>query len=103
MVGPGARVATLADMSEVWAWIYVPQPAVAALHPGAPVTGQLPEMRGKTFTGRLAEIREKAEFTPKNVQTREDRTRLVYGVKVVFPNHDMILKPGMTIEVRLTH
>ena len=101
MVGPGARVATLADLSEVWAWVYVPQPVLASLKLGGPVTGTLPELKGKSFTGRLAEIREKAEFTPKNVQTREERTRLVYGVKVVFPNPDRILKPGMTIEARL--
>lgn len=101
MVGPGARVATLADLSEIWAWVYVPQPVLASLTLGGPVTGVLPEMRKTAFPGRLAEIREKAEFTPKNVQTREERTRLVYGVKVVFPNKDRILKPGMTIEVRL--
>ncbi len=103
MVGPGARVATLADLAEVWAWIYLPQPALASLKLGEPVTGSLPELRGKAFPGRLAVIRDKAEFTPKNVQTREERTRLVFGVKVVFPNPDRVLKPGMTIEVRLAH
>ncbi len=101
MVGPGARVATLADLSEVWAWVYVPQPVLASLKLGQAVTGALPELRKKVFAGRLAEIRERAEFTPKNVQTREERTRLVYGVKVAFPNPDRILKPGMTIEVAL--
>jgi len=42
-----------------------------------------------------------AEFTPKNVQTRKERTRLVFAVKVTFPNADETLKPGMTIEVAL--
>jgi len=103
MVGPGARVATLADLSEVWTWVYVPQPVLAGLRLGSAVQGRLPEMPHKAFTGRLAEIREKAEFTPKNVQTREERTRLVYGIKVAFPNPERILKPGMTIEVMLAH
>ena len=65
------------------------------------VTGILPEVRGRVLKGTVARIREEAEFTPKNVQTREERTRLVYGVKIAFPNPDGLLKPGMTIEVRL--
>jgi len=64
------------------------------------VEGLLPEMPGKRFPGRIALLRDEAEFTPKNVQTRSERTRLVYGVKLVFPNPDGILKPGMTIEVK---
>jgi HlyD family secretion protein len=101
LVGPGTKLCTIADLSEVWAYIYVAQPLLARIRPGMEVTGSLPEMRGKKFAGRIARIREEAEFTPRNVQTREERTRLVYGVKVAFPNPDGILKPGMTIEVRL--
>jgi HlyD family secretion protein len=58
-------------------------------------------MPEKKFPGTIALIRDEAEFTPKNVQTRSERTRLVYGVKLVFPNPEGILKPGMTIEVKL--
>lgn len=101
LVGPGVKLVTLADLSTVWTVIYIPQPMLARLKAGAEVTGFLPEMAKKKFPGRIAHIREKAEFTPKNVQTREERTRLVYGIKVSFPNPDGILKPGMTIEVRL--
>ncbi len=62
----------------------------------------LPEMPGRFFPGRIAMIRKEAEFTPKNVQTRNERARLVYGVKILFPNPEETLKPGMTIEVKLT-
>ena len=55
----------------------------------------------KPFDGQIISIRNEAEFTPKNVQTRDERTRLVYGVKVQFQNPTRILKPGMTIEVKL--
>jgi HlyD family secretion protein len=101
LTAPGAKLLTLADLSEVWGMIYVPQPAVSKISLGRAVEGTLPEMRGSSFKGRVAFIRPEAEFTPKNVQTREERTRLVYGVKIVFPNPDRILKPGMTVEVRL--
>ncbi|MFA6318036.1 MAG: efflux RND transporter periplasmic adaptor subunit [Elusimicrobiota bacterium] len=100
-VAPGTKLLTLADLGEVWAMVYVPQPVLARLSLGLEVQGLLPEMKGRTFTGRISHIRDEAEFTPKNVQTREERTRLVYGVKVSFPNPDRVLKPGMTIEVDL--
>lgn len=100
-VGPGTSLLTLADLGEVWAYCYVPQPMLARLRVGQEVTGRLPEIPGRGFQGRLAIIRNEAEFTPRNVQTQDERTRLVYGIKVVFPNPDGILKPGMTIEVRL--
>ena len=61
----------------------------------------LPELGMKRFEGKSTHIRDEAEFTPKNVQTRDERARLVYAVKVSFPNTDRALKPGMTIEVRL--
>jgi len=101
LVGPGVKLMTLTDLSEVWTYVYVPQPMLAKIKPGMAVTGLLPEVKGKKLKGLVARIREEAEFTPKNVQTREERTRLVYGVKISFPNPDGFLKPGMTIEVRL--
>lgn len=98
---PGMKLLTLADMSEVWAFFYVEQPMLARLKPAMEVIGRLPEMPEKAFRGKLAYIRPEAEFTPRNVQTRDERTRLVFGVKCVFPNPEGILKPGMTIECTL--
>lgn len=100
-VRPGVNLLTLGDLSDMWAYVYVAQPEVARLAPGQEVRGFLPELPGKIFSGRIASIRSEAEFTPKNVQTRDERTRLVYGVKVKFENPEEILKPGMSIEVKL--
>lgn len=101
LVNPSMKLLTLANLSEVWAYLYVPQPLLAKLSLNMELEGTLPEMNGRTFRGRISHIRDEAEFTPKNVQTRDERTRLVYGVKVSFPNSDLTLKPGMTIEVKL--
>lgn len=101
LVGPGAKLATVADLSEVWANIYVPHDKLARLKPGLEVKGYLPEAGDREFPGRVSVIYSEAEFTPKNVQTRSERTRLVFAVKVSFPNPDEILKPGMTLEVEL--
>jgi HlyD family secretion protein len=91
----------LADLSDVWATIYVPQTMLAKLKLGMPLEASLPELKGKKIDGKVKHIRDEAEFTPRNVQTREERTRLVYAVKVALPNADRLLKPGMTVEVKL--
>ena len=100
---PGEPIMTLADLRSVYSYFYVPQPMLAGLKFGEAVPCTLPEMKGKTFQGTLAYIRPEAEFTPKNVQTREERERLVYGVKIHFDNPDGVLKPGMNIEAVFPH
>ncbi len=102
-VNPGTKLLTLANIRDIWAYIYVPQPAVSRLKPGMTVRGYLPELNNRPFDGTIIKINDEAEFTPKNVQTRSERERLIYGVKVSFlgSNEQEILKPGMTIEVRL--
>ena len=102
-VTPGTKILTLANIKDIWAFIYVPQPEVSRLKPGMKLTGYLPELNNRTFEGTILKINDEAEFTPKNVQTRAERTRLVYGVKVSFlgSNQEEILKPGMTIEITL--
>ena len=66
---------------------------------GQAVEGFLPES-DQHFEGRILSINDEAEFTPKNVQTRRERERLVYGVKTRFKNDAArTLKSGMTLEV----
>ena len=99
---PGVKLLTLADLGAVYAFIYVPQTELYRLRPGQPLEAFLPEAgRDAARRGTIAFIRAQAEFTPKNVQTRAERTRLVYGVKVALENADGALKPGMPVEVRL--
>jgi HlyD family secretion protein len=102
-VTPGTKILTLANVRDIWAYIYVPQPRVASLSPGMKLKGYLPELGNREFDGTILKISDEAEFTPKNVQTQAERERLVFGVKVSFRdvNAEEILKPGMTIEVEL--
>jgi HlyD family secretion protein len=100
---PGEPIMTLADLRSVYAYFYVPQPMLAILKIGQTLPCSLPEMKDRVFQGTLAYIRPDAEFTPKNVQTQEERQILVYGVKVRFDNSDGTLKPGMYIEAQFPH
>ena len=101
VVSPGTRLLTLADLGRLWAYVYVPHDLVVKLSVGMKVEGTLAEMPGRVFAGEISVINSEAEFTPKNVQTSQERTRLVYGVKIIFPNADGVLKPGMSVEVKL--
>lgn len=101
LVNPSMKLLTLADLTNIYAYVYVPQPVLAKIKLGQDVKGFIPELDMKELSGRINHIRDEAEFTPKNVQTREERTRLVYGIKISFPNADLLLKPGMTVEVDL--
>jgi HlyD family secretion protein len=100
-VNPGTKLLTVANIKKIWAYIYVSQTSVAQLSLGQPVIGYLPELGDQSFRGKIIKINEEAEFTPKNVQTRSERERLVFGVKISFEesNSKEILKPGMTVEV----
>lgn len=98
-VGIGAKLMAMGDLTDVWAYVYVDQPMLVSLSIGQDVTGYLPELK-KKIAGRIIHIKDEAEFTPKNVQTRKERTRLVFGVKIRFDNSENLLKPGMPIEVR---
>lgn len=102
-MSPGTKILTLANIQDIWAYIYVPQPLVAKLSLGMKLKGIIPELNNQVFEGTIIKINDEAEFTPKNVQTRTERERLIYGVKVSFSasNTAELLKPGMTIEVEL--
>jgi len=98
---PGRKLFTSADMREMDVWFYVPHDELANLRVNQKVQGILPEVN-RTFEGVIIVVNDEAEFTPKNVQTRSERTRLVFGIKTRFKNDaGFTLKPGMTMEIRI--
>ncbi len=66
----------------------------------APPLVPLDSWPDRTFTGSVSYISPRAEFTPANVQTPDERARLVYAVEITLPNDDLALKPGMIAEAR---
>jgi HlyD family secretion protein len=102
-MSPGTKILTVANVQDIWAYIYVPEPKVASLSLGMQLKAKVSALNNREFEGVIIKINDEAEFTPKNVQTQYERERLIYGVKVSFndANADEILKPGMTIDVML--
>ncbi len=101
-VQPGSVIFTITDVSDALTRFYLPNQELAAAAPGRAVTIVADAYPGRTFRGTIYYVSPKAEFTPRNVQTREDRERLVYAVKVRIPNKDMLLREGMPVEVQIT-
>ncbi len=92
---PGAPLATLADLENMTLTVYVPEDEIGMVQIGQPVSVTVDAYPDRTFPGTVGFIASQAEFTPKNVQTREERVNMVFAVKVKLPNDDHALKPGM--------
>jgi HlyD family secretion protein len=101
MALPGASILKIGRLDEVYTWIYVPNEEVGRVKLGQQAKLAADTYPGRNFIGTVTRINEEAEFTPKSIQTKEDRTRLVYGVKVAIQNRDRALMPGMPVEARL--
>ena len=97
-VSPGMNIISITDTKDVWAYFYVEHNEINKFKVGDIIKCYLPELPDKIIVGKIIKINEEAEFTPKNVQTREERTRLVYGIKVKFENDDLLIKSGMVLE-----
>lgn len=95
----GAPVAVVTDLQDAWLRVYVGEPDLARIRLGQPA--EVVTDDGQTRAGRIIYVASKAEFTPRNVQTRDERVKLVYEVKVGLDNADGLFKPGMPAEARL--
>ncbi|MFK7988505.1 MAG: HlyD family secretion protein [Sandaracinaceae bacterium] len=101
LVMPGARVARLVDRAFVRATFYIPNRDVDEASVGQPVSLAADAYPERAFEGVVHRVGLEAEFTPRNVQTRSDRDRLVYPVEVRLANPDGALRVGMPVQVTL--
>jgi HlyD family secretion protein len=99
LVSAGGPLAVVTDLAGAWLDVYVGEPDLGRIRVGQEVEVRTDD--GRTRAGRIAVIASKAEFTPKNVQTRDERVKLVFKVKVALPNDDGLFKPGMPAEARI--
>jgi HlyD family secretion protein len=95
VVQAGAPVFTVADLHDVWLTAYVNETDLAKVKLGQAVRVKTDTFPDKAYDGRLSFIAQEAEFTPKQIQTNEERVKLVYRVKIKIDNPALELKPGM--------
>ena len=99
MAAPRTPIAVITDLDHAWANLYVDERLVPELKIGQAAT--IVTDAGQRLPGTITFISPKAEFTPRNVQTAEERSKLVYRVKVTTDNKAGVLKPGMPVEAEL--
>jgi HlyD family secretion protein len=101
VVSAGKPLALLGDLEHPWIKIYVTANEVGRVKLGAPARILVDGFPGRSFRGTVSWIADQAEFTPKNIQTREERVNLVYAVKISIANPDRLLKAGMTADAEV--
>ena len=98
----GTPAFTLGDLENPWVKVYVKENRVGQVKLGQKAEVKVDSFKNKIFEGTVTFISSEAEFTPKNVQTEEERVKLVFGVKVKVKNENNELKPGMPADVRIS-
>jgi len=100
IIAPRAPALVVVDLDRAWADVFVPEPVVPVLRIGQSAT-VFTDAGGAGLAGTLSYISPKAEFTPRNVQTAEERSKLVYRIRISVDNKEGILKQGMPVEAEL--
>jgi membrane fusion protein YbhG len=101
MVQPGTPVVTLGDLARPWVNVYVGERDLGKVRLGMPAQVTVDSFPDQPFTGKVTFVSNRAEFTPKNIQTPDERVKLVYRVKVEVETRNEALKPGMPADAVL--
>jgi HlyD family secretion protein len=101
VVPPRAPAIVVVDLDHAWADVFVPEPTVPQIKIGQAAT-VFTDAGGSGIAGTIAYISPKAEFTPRNVQTAEERSKLVYRVRINVDNKNGVLKQGMPVEAEIS-
>ncbi len=101
VVSPGQGIVRLADLDHMWLRVYVPETVIGRVKLGQQAEVTTDADPRQVHRGQVVEIAQEPEFTPKNVQTREQRAKLVFGVKIAVDNPARELKPGLPADARI--
>jgi HlyD family secretion protein len=101
LVQPGVPVVTLGNPDSLWIRVYVGAPRIEQVKLGAPVEVRLQGISRNVYTGRVVEIASQAEFTPRAALTEEERSNLVFGVRIALDPSGGALKAGLPADARI--
>jgi HlyD family secretion protein len=101
LIAPNSPVATLVELDRLWVRVYVPEPELGHAHLGKEVGIAVDSFVGERFKGSIEQIASRGEFTPRNVQTREERAHQVFALRVRLDNSARRLRAGMAADVTI--
>jgi multidrug resistance efflux pump len=101
LVGAGKPVATLLRTGSLWVRAYLPEARLGFVQPGLKVKVRVDSFPLKDFSGAVRRVHRQGEFTPRNIQTHEERVLQVFQVEVVIDDPEHMLRPGMSADVTI--
>jgi multidrug resistance efflux pump len=101
LIQPGSPVATLIEVNRLWVRVYVPETEKGHVQLGKPVSVTVDTFGERRFNGTIEHIASRGEFTPRNVQTRDERQHQVFAVRVRLDNSERLLSAGMAADVKI--
>lgn len=101
LIGPNTPIATLLERDQTYVRIYVPETKIGQVRIGQRAQVRVDPFPGQVFQGSVEQINQKAEFLPRNVQTREERVHQVFGVKIRIEDTSGRVRAGMAADVKL--
>jgi len=101
LITPNSPVATLVEINRLWVRVYVPEPELGHMQLSKEVSVNVDTFKGESFKGTIEHISSRGEFTPRNVQTRDERTHQVFAVRVRVDNSMHKLRAGMAADVSI--
>ncbi|MCJ7582960.1 MAG: efflux RND transporter periplasmic adaptor subunit [Candidatus Aminicenantes bacterium] len=102
LASPLLPLFSLIDLDQTYVKAYVPEKYLGNIRMGSAVEVTCDSYPEKSFQGKVDFISDQAEFAPKNIQTKEERLKLVFMIKSYLNNPDQVLKPGMPVDVRIS-
>jgi HlyD family secretion protein len=100
ILAPGTSVLTVGDIDHPWVRAYINEPDLPKVRLGQEVKVTT-DQPGQSFTGRISFISSQAEFTPKQIQTQQERVKLVYRIKIDVENPGRRLKSNMPVDAEI--
>nr|MBC7244765.1 efflux RND transporter periplasmic adaptor subunit [Chloroflexota bacterium] len=100
VVAPGGNMLSLADLTQVQLTVYVPENRLGEIALNQKVRVSVYAYPGRVFEGQVVRIADQAQFTPRNVASKEERVNTVYAVEIQLSNEEGLLKPGMAADAR---
>ena len=100
-ISPASSLLRISNLETVELVIYIPETDLAKVKLGMDADVSIDAFKDKSYTGKIIFISPEAEFTPKNIQTPDERTKLVFAVKIQIPNPQFELKPGLPADAKI--